>query len=108
MTSTDEYSAHVHDVDDAITAEESMEGRPYELRAATTGLFGELRADKPGLLSALFLIVVLIASFGAPWLAPYGPVEGNPSTANIPPIWAGGTSAHVLGTDTQGYDVSRA
>ena len=57
------------------------------------------------MLSAAFLIIVLIAAFGAPWLAPYGPVEGNPSTSNIPPVWDGGTWSHVLGTDTQGYDV---
>ena len=57
------------------------------------------------MLSAAFLIIVMIAAFGAPWLAPYGPVEGNPSTSNIPPVWDGGTWAHVLGTDTQGYDV---
>src|SRR5262245_24199497 len=102
---TDEYSAHSTELEGALAEEELYEGRPYEVRAARTGLVTELRADKPGMLSAVFLVIVLIAAFGAPWLAPYGPVEGNPSTANIPPIWAGGTWSHVLGTDTQGYDV---
>ncbi len=68
-------------------------------------MFAELRADRPGLLSAAFLAIVLIAAVFAPLLAPYGPVEGNPSTAGIPPVWDGGTWSHVLGTDTQGYDV---
>jgi ABC-type dipeptide/oligopeptide/nickel transport system permease subunit len=104
-SSTDEYSAQLHEVDDALTEEEAYEGRPYEIHAAKGGLFTELRADKPGMLSAAFLIIVLIAAYGAPWLAPYGPVEGNPSTSNIPPVWDGGTWSHVLGTDTQGYDV---
>jgi ABC-type dipeptide/oligopeptide/nickel transport system permease subunit len=105
MTATDEYSAEQREIDEALAEEEAYEGRPYELRAAKTGLFTELRADRPGMLSALFLVIVLIAALGAPWLAPYGPVEGNPSTSNIPPVWDGGTWSHVLGTDTQGYDV---
>src|SRR6478609_5356861 len=102
-TSTDEYSAHLHDVDEALLEEETLEGRPYEIQAATRGLFGELRADKAGLLSAVFLAIVLLAAIFAPLVAPYGPVEGNPSTSNIPPVWDGGTWSHVLGTDTQGY-----
>ena len=97
MTSTDEYSAQHQAVDDAVAEEEMFEGRPFEIRAATTGLFAELRADKPGFLSALFLVGVLIAGFGAPLLAPYGPVEGNPSTSNIPPVWDGGADPAAPG-----------
>lgn len=105
-TATDEYSAHQREVDEALLAEQDMEGRPYELRASTKGLFSELRADKAGLLAAIFLFVVLVAAFGAPLLAPHGAVEGNPATSGIPPIWESeGTWDHVLGTDTQGYDV---
>ncbi|MBA3399392.1 MAG: ABC transporter permease [Acidimicrobiia bacterium] len=104
-TATDEFSARQQEVDEARASEEGQEGRPYELRAATQGIFGELRADKAGLLAAIFLTIVLIGAVFAPWLAPQGPVEGNPSTASIDPIWAGGTWAHVLGTDAQGYDV---
>lgn len=105
MTATDEYSAHQHDVDGAVQDEETLEGRPYELQAATRGLFAELRSDRAGLLSAVFLVIVVVAGFSAPLLAPYGPVEGNPSTSNIPPVWDGGSWSHVLGTDMQGYDV---
>lgn len=103
--STDEYSASQHEVDEALHEESSLEGRPFEVTAATTGLFGELRADKAGMLSAVFLAIIAIAGFGAPLLAPYGPVEGSPSTSRIPPVWDGGTWSHVLGTDMQGYDV---
>ena len=101
----DEYSARTEAIEHALEDEETYDGRPIEIRAARTGLFVELRADRPGMLSALFLALVLIAGFGAPLLAPYGPVEGNPSTANIAPIWDGGTWSHVLGTDAQGYDM---
>lgn len=101
----DERSAHDADVEAALLAEETAEGRPFEIRAATRGLFRELKADRAGLLSAAFLTVVVLAAVLAPLVAPYGPVEGNPSTADIPPIWDGGSWSHVLGTDTQGYDV---
>jgi ABC-type dipeptide/oligopeptide/nickel transport system permease subunit len=103
--SLDEFSAGQREMEDATFEEESLEGRPYELQAATRGIFAELRADRPGLLSAVFLAIVLISAVFAPLLAPYGPVEGNPSTASIPPVWDGGSWDHVLGTDTQGYDV---
>jgi hypothetical protein len=75
---TDEYSAHSTEVEGALAEEEIYEGRPYEIRAARTGLFAELRADKPGMLSALFLVIVLIAAFGAPWLAPMVPWRATP------------------------------
>lgn len=101
----DEYSASQHDIDEATFEEESLEGRPYELQAATKGIFAELRADRPGMIAAVFLSIVVIAAVFAPLLAPYGPVEGNPSTSNIPPVWDGGTWSHVFGTDAQGYDV---
>ena len=101
----DEYTARQHDVDEALFDEESFEGRPYEVRTATKGLFGELLSDTTGFIAAAFLTVIGLVAVLAPWIAPYGPVEGNPSTARIDPIWAGGTWSHVLGTDTQGYDV---
>lgn len=101
----DEYSAQQHAIDDATQTEDSLEGRPYEVRTATKGLFGELIGDFTGLTAALFLGFVGLIALAAPVLAPYGPVEGNPSSARISPIWDGGTWDHPFGTDTQGYDV---
>ncbi len=101
----DELSAHQRDVEQATQLEDSLEGRPYEVRTATRGLFGELLSDRTGLTAAIFLGLVILVAVLAPLLAPYGPVEGNPSTSRIPPIWDGGTWDHVMGTDAQGYDV---
>ena len=106
MTSTDEYSAQLHEVEDALTEEEAYEGRPYEIHAAHRAACSPSCAPtSPACCRRRSSSSSLIAAFGAPWLAPYGPVEGNPSTSNIPPVWDGGTWSHVLGTDTQGYDV---
>lgn len=101
----DEYSARHHEQDEALHEEESLEGRPFEVRTATKGLFGELLTDTTGTIAAAFLGLITIVAILAPWIAPYGPVEGNPSTSRIDPIWKGGTWDHVLGTDAQGYDV---
>ncbi len=104
-TPVDEYSAQQHDIDDATQVEESLEGRPYEVRTATRGLFGELLSDRTGLTAAIFLALVILVALLAPLIAPYGPVEGSPSTSRIPPVWDGGTWDHIMGTDAQGYDV---
>lgn len=101
----DAYTSRHHEQDDALHEEENLEGRPFEVTSATKGLFGELLTDRAALLSGIFLAVILIAAVFAPWVAPFGPVEGNLSTSRIPPIWDGGSWTHVLGTDTQGYDV---
>lgn len=102
---TDEFSARHHDVDAARHDEQNAEGRPYEVRSATKGLFGELLTDRAAFISGLFLALVVAAAVFAPWVAPYGQVEGNLSSSRIPPIWDGGSWSHILGTDTQGYDV---
>lgn len=102
----DAYTSTEHEVDHAVRAEENLEGRPFEVRSATRGMFGELLSDKVGLVAMVFMAVVIVAAVFAPWLAPYGPTEGSPSTAGIPPFWAeGGSWSHVLGTDAQGYDM---
>ncbi|MEZ5219581.1 MAG: ABC transporter permease [Ilumatobacteraceae bacterium] len=102
----DEYTARTHDEEAATHAEEALEGRPFEMRAATKGLFGELLSDKTGLFASVFLIAVVLVAIFAPLVAPYGPTEGNLSSSNISPFWkSDGTWSHVLGTDQQGYDM---
>lgn len=102
----DEYTSRTHEEEEALHAEEALEGRPFEVRSATRGLFGELLSDKTGFVALLFLLTLVAVAVFAPIVAPYGATEGNLSSANIPPIWSdGGTWSHVLGTDQQGYDV---
>ncbi|HCF05756.1 MAG: ABC-type transporter, integral rane subunit [Desulfomicrobiaceae bacterium] len=65
--------------------------------------------DPLAVASAVVLLVLLIASLGAPWIAPYNPYD--PSTVDIldseiPPIWMpDGDARFLLGTDTQGRDM---
>jgi ABC-type dipeptide/oligopeptide/nickel transport system permease subunit len=72
---------------------------------------------RPGLLRAAFrrpsgaigasiVTLVVLAALFAPWLAPYGPTEGDFLSARRPPAWLeGGSRAHLLGTDSLGQDV---
>jgi dipeptide transport system permease protein len=49
--------------------------------------------------------VLLLAAF-APWIAPYPPDATDASVFLTPPAWqAGGSSAHLLGTDAIGRDI---
>lgn len=59
---------------------------------------------KGGLIGGLVtLLIVLIALFG-PLLAPHDPVAGRMLDRLKPPIWLGGTSKYLLGTDQIGRD----
>lgn len=106
MTAPDEYTAQHLEEEAALEAEESLEGRPYEIAAAQSGgLFRELVRDKLGLASAIYLVILLLAAILAPLIAPDDPNHGNLSNAMASPVWNGGTWSHPVGTDWQGYDV---
>jgi peptide/nickel transport system permease protein len=102
---TDEHTAQEYDEAAATEYEESITGRPFELQGAQRGLLGDLVHDKLGLASAIFLVVLSVAAFLAPWIAPHDPNDGNLSNALLSPVWHGGTWEYPMGTDWQGYDV---
>src|SRR6266498_383785 len=54
---------------------------------------------------AVVLVVMLLAAIFAPWVAPYDPLQTSLSQRLAPPAFAGGTDAHLLGTDNLGRDV---
>jgi peptide/nickel transport system permease protein len=106
MTAPDEYTAQQLEEDAALEAEEELQGRPYEIAAVqSTGLFRELVRDKLGLISAVFLVVLLLSAILAPLIAPDDPNRGNLSNAMASPVWNGGSWSNPMGTDWQGYDV---
>jgi peptide/nickel transport system permease protein len=106
MTAPDEYTAQHLTEEAALEAEESLEGRPYEIAAAQSGgLFRELVRDKLGMLSAIYLVILVLAAIFAPLLAPDDPNHGNLGNAMASPVWNGGSWSNPVGTDWQGYDV---
>ena len=72
-------------------------------RRASRGLWGDaarrLLRNKPALVGLSFIALFVIAAVFAPILAPYGPLEGGLAQRLEPP-----SSAHVMGTDSQGRD----
>jgi peptide/nickel transport system permease protein len=58
------------------------------------------------LFSLVVLALLIVAAVFAPLLTPYSPTEGELGDRLVPPVWqAGGSPAHVLGTDRQGRDI---
>jgi peptide/nickel transport system permease protein len=56
-------------------------------------------------LPALVLVLLVICAIFAGQLAPYDPLQTSLTARLQPPTFAGGTSAHLLGTDKLGRDV---
>jgi peptide/nickel transport system permease protein len=55
--------------------------------------------------SALVLATMVFVAIAAPLIAPYDPYEQHLEGRLGPPIWAGGSLTHPLGTDQLGRDV---
>ena len=51
------------------------------------------------------LLVMVLAAIFAPQIAPYDPLQTSLTARLQPPAFAGGTQAHLLGTDKLGRDV---
>jgi peptide/nickel transport system permease protein len=73
-------------------------------RAGVARFLKHLAHDRLVLVASIFFLLVVLAAVLAPLVAP-GYNEGKLSTRLAPPAWAGGTTAHLLGTDEQGRDV---
>jgi peptide/nickel transport system permease protein len=64
------------------------------------------------MVATFLLIALLVAAFGAPWIAPHNPFDL--ATIDLldalkPPVWlAEGTTKYLLGTDSQGRDMLSA
>ena len=64
------------------------------------------------MVATFLLIALLVAAFGAPWIAPHNPFDL--ATIDLldalkPPVWlADGTTKYLLGTDSQGRDILSA
>ena len=77
-------------------------GRTVDTRASR-GLWGDafrrLIRNKPALVGVFFIVVFVAAAVLAPFVAPYGPLEGTLVNRLLPP-----SGSHLLGTDLQGRD----
>ncbi len=67
------------------------------VRAALRGRFP--------ILSVAVMVVFVLAAALAPVLAPHSPTKANLAASLQPPVWQGGTSEYILGTDKLGRDI---
>lgn len=56
-------------------------------------------------IGAVLLSIVVVMALFAPIISPYDPALQNTSARLTPPIFAGGTTEHILGTDPLGRDL---
>lgn len=62
--------------------------------------------NKGAVLGLAYMVILLVAAIGAPWIAPYSPVEQYRDHLLTPPAWApGGSTQFLLGTDDIGRDM---
>ena len=73
-------------------------------RTGVFRFFKHLVGDRLVLVASIFFLLVVLAALLAPLVAP-GYNQGALSERLTPPVWAGGTTAHLFGTDEQGRDV---
>jgi peptide/nickel transport system permease protein len=59
----------------------------------------------PLYVAVLILVTFVVIAVAAPQLAPYSPTRVNLEESLQPPVWQGGTAAHLLGTDKLGRDI---
>lgn len=65
-----------------------------------------LRASRGAMAGLVVVSLVVLAAIFAPFIAPYPPDLTNNTVFLVPPAWqAGGSSAHLLGTDAIGRDI---
>lgn len=62
------------------------------------------RARRPWFSGGVLLLFALCGAFGS-LLAPHDPTQNDLSQSMRPPVWAGGTTDHLLGTDQLGRDM---
>lgn len=72
-------------------------------------LWYSLKRDKVAIISLTVLVILVLAAFLAPVIAPYNPYDPSHidiMNAELPPFWMpGGEKAFLLGTDGQGRDL---
>ncbi|HBY97519.1 MAG: ABC transporter permease [Ardenticatenaceae bacterium] len=70
-------------------------------QAAPRSRLAVFAGDRPALLGACFLALVILGSLAAPLVSPYDPARGFDTLRLAPPL----SPDHLLGTDVQGRDV---
>ncbi len=81
-------------------------------RMKDSDLWWSFTRNKPAMVSAVLLALMIVTAFAAPLIAPqnpFDPAQLDLWNSELPPIWnADGQWPYLLGTDTQGRDILSA
>ena len=81
-------------------------------RMKDSDLWWSFTRNKPAMVSAVLLTLMIVTAFAAPLIAPqnpFDPAQLDLWNSELPPIWnADGQWPYLLGTDTQGRDILSA
>jgi len=83
-----------------VTGQTAAAATAERMPSRSRGLFGRVLRSPGGLFGVVWLLIVAVCGFFAPWLAPLDPLQQDIANALSLP-----TAAHPLGTDTLGRDV---
>ena len=61
--------------------------------------------NKGAVAGLVFMVIVGLLAIFAPWVAPHSPIEQYRDNFLQAPVWAGGSSQFLLGTDELGRDL---
>jgi ABC-type dipeptide/oligopeptide/nickel transport system permease subunit len=90
----------------AFSFERPITTLSYPSRQSTNRFLRSPLRSLSGTLGLLIVLLVVGSAIFADQIAPFAPTEGDLLDAKIPPMWQeGGTSEHLLGTDTLGQDI---
>jgi dipeptide transport system permease protein len=83
---------------------------PVEKTGAPPGpwheFWGSFSANHGAVIGLAVIVLLLLIALLAPWIAPHAPNQTDPAAFLRPPAWeAGGSAAHLLGTDAIGRDL---
>ena len=74
-------------------------------RQGRKGGQGNARIPVAVIICFVVLGMIVLAAIFAPLIAPHDPTLQSLRDKNKPPVWLGGTTKHLLGTDNLGYDI---
>jgi peptide/nickel transport system permease protein len=90
----------------AKAAQLTLAEQPAHKRSWRFSRWGRFLRDPSAVVGAAIVGVLVVAAVAAPLLAPYNPTVTDLRLRNTPPAWlAGGSAAHLLGTDPVGRDL---
>ena len=68
-------------------------------------MWKSLKDSKTGLIGVIIVLVVFITAVTATLIVPYDPAKQDLVNKLMNPVFAGGTTKHLLGTDQLGRDI---